>query len=152
MSDHRVQPPIRLLPAFSRRLAALVLLTHGAALAAALALPGPWRLAAIGVTLSLAYHWWVHVARRAPWSVASATWDADGRWQVVQRRGREIEARLSPATFVSTWLVVLSLRSGALGRIPLPLFPDALDPEVLRRLRVRLRLEGGRQPAGPPAA
>ena len=152
MPDHRIQPPIRIQPGFSRRLAALVLLTHGAALAAALALPGAWRMLALAVTLSLAYHWTTHVSRRAPWSVASVTWDADGRWQVVRRSGQEIEARLSPATFVANWLVALYLRDGALGRIALPLFADALDPEVLRRLRVRLRLEGGRRPADPPAA
>jgi toxin CptA len=129
-----------------------VLLTHGAALAAALSLPGAWRLAALPVILSAAYQLWAQVLRRAPWSIVSATWAPDGAWSLQLRSGVEIDARLSPATFVSLPLVVLNLRVGAWRRFALPLFGDAIDPDTLRRLRARLRLEGAGGSDDPPAA
>lgn len=152
MGSHRQQPPLTLRPRLSRRLAAFVLLTHLLASAAVLALPGYWPLLLLPVAASLAYQLQVHVLRRAPWSIQSIRWEADGTWRIAQVSGREIEARLSPSTFVSLPLVVLNLRSGMLRRWSLPLFADALDPDQLRRLRQRLRIEGvGRRDDAAPA-
>jgi toxin CptA len=129
-----------------------VALTHSAALAAILALPGPWQLLAVPVSLSLAYQVYAHVLRRAPWSIHVLTWQGDGTWSIQLVSGRETEARLCPSTFVSVPLVVLNLRRGRLRRWSLPLFADALDPDQLRRLRQRLRVEGvGRNDESAPA-
>jgi toxin CptA len=142
LGSHRRQPPLSLSPRFSPRLAAFVLLTHLLAAAAVLGLPGPWPMLLLPVAASLAYQLQVHVRRRAPWSIRSILWAADGTWRVALVSGREIEARLCPSTFVSVPLLVINLRSGPLRRWSLPLFADALDPEQLRRLRQRLRIEG----------
>ncbi len=152
VTTRRANPPLRLVPRPSRRLLVLVLVTHGAALAAALSLSGPWRLTALPVILSAGYQLWVHVLRLAPWSIVSATWAPDGAWSLQLRSGVQIDARLSPATFVSLPLVVLNLRVGAWRRCALPLFGDAIDPDTLRRLRARLRLEGASGRDDPPAA
>jgi toxin CptA len=56
--------------------------------------------------------------------------------------GAEHEVRLAPTTFATLPLVVLNFRCGLLRRRALPVFADALDPEQLRRLRQRLRIEG----------
>jgi len=154
MASHREQPPLLIQPRFSRRLAAFIALTHVLAAAAILALPGAaWLLLLIPVGLSLSYHVHVLVLGRAPWSIRSATWQADGTWTIVLRSGTETEARLAPSTFVSVPLVVLNLRRGHVRRWALPLFADALDREQLRRLRQRLRIEGtGREPDGTPSA
>jgi toxin CptA len=143
---------LTLRPRLSRRLAAFVLLTHLLASAAVLALPGHWPLLLLPVAASLVYQWRVHVLRRAPWSIQSMVWEADGTWHIALVSGREVEALLSPSTFVSVPLVVLNLRSGKLRRWSLPLFADALDPDQLRRLRQRLRIEGvGRHEDAAPA-
>lgn len=152
MASHREQPPLPIRPGFSPRLAAFVLLTHLLAAAAVLGLPaGPWQILLIPVAASLAYHAWVHVLRRAPWSIRALLWDAQGTWHIELRSGAAIEARLSPSTFVSVPLVVLNLYRGW-RRWSLPLFADALDPQLHRRLRQRLRIEGtGREPDAAPA-
>ena len=152
MTRHRATPPLHLVPRGSRRLLILVLITHGAALTAAMSLPGAWRLTILPVVASAAYQIWVQVLRRAPWSIVSATWAPDGAWSLQLRSGAQIDARLSPATFVSLPLVVLNLRVGAWRRFALPLFDDALDPDTLRQLRARLRLEGASGSDDPPAA
>lgn len=151
MASHREQPPLLIQPRFSRRLAAFVALTHLLAAAAILALPGAASLLLIPVGLSLSYHVFVLVLGRAPWSIRSATWQADGNWTIALLSGTETEARLAPSTFVSVPLVVLNLRRSYFHRWALPLFADALDREQLRRLRQRLRIEGtGREPDGAP--
>lgn len=157
MGSHRERPPLLIRPGFSRRLGLFVGLTHVAAALAVLALPfGP-----IGAVLlpliaaSALYVLVVDVLGRAPWSIRSVTWQADGIWQIQYLSGAQREATLSPATFVSLPLVVLNFRLGALHRRALPIFADALDPEQLRRLRQQLRIEGvvrtqdAEQNAGP---
>lgn len=153
MSDPTL-PPLELVPRPSRRLLALVLVSHLAALAAtgALAMAPGWRWALAGlVLLSLGYQLWAGVWRRAPWSVYAARWDALG-WQLTRRNGRALDARLLADSYVGVGLVVLNFRIGRLRRATLVLTADALDPDLLRRLRVRLRLRGRAGPDGPAAA
>jgi toxin CptA len=142
-------------PGFSRRLAAFIGVTHGAALAVLLLLPTPWYwrgAAALSVIGSLLYQAWVHLLHRGPGAVRAASWGADGTWTLSLATGGELEARLAPSTFVGTSLVVLNFRCGRWRRYALVLLSDNLDATLLRRLRVRLRLNGGDDaPDGSPA-
>lgn len=151
MTSHRDHPPLRIEPRFSRRLTAFVLITHAGAAATVLSLPGAWRLMLLPVALSLGYQLYAQVLRRAAWSIRSATWQADGRWLITLTSGRELEATLSPSTFVSLPLIVLNLRLSRLHGRALPLFSDALDPDQLRRLRQRLRIDGAAPKPNRPA-
>jgi toxin CptA len=74
--------------------------------------------------------------------VREAVWRPDGTWTLTLASGRELEARLLTSTFVSPALVLLSFRCHRARRCSLVLFADALESELLRRLRVRLRLSG----------
>ncbi|WP_041447129.1 protein YgfX [Thiocystis violascens] len=145
MASHRERPPLLIRPRRTWRLAVFAGLTHGLAGAVVFVLPiglyryPLWLLVGTGAFHAFA----VHVLRRAPWSIRTALWQPDGDWLLTLNSGAEIEASLSPATFVSLPLVVLNFRSGRLRRHALPLFADALDPEQLRRLRQRLRMDGG---------
>lgn len=153
MASHREQPPLLIQPGLSRRLTAFVALTHLAAAAAVLGLPGGlWQLLLMPIAASLAYHGYVQVLRRAPWSIRAVTWQADGTWIIDFVSGAETQARLSPSTFVSVPLVVLNLRRGRWRRWSLPVFADAMDGEQLRRLRQRLRVQGvGQEEDAAPA-
>jgi toxin CptA len=148
MDRRRDRPPILIRPRLSVRLAGFVLLSHGAALAAALALPGPWRLAALAVLASLGWQLAVHVLRLAPWSIRSMLRQPDGTWLIRLVSGTELGASLSAATFVSVPLIVLNLHRGPWRRFALPLPADALGPDEPRRLRQRLAIEG----VGPTGA
>ncbi|WP_296805868.1 protein YgfX [Thiocapsa sp.] len=144
MGTHRERPPLLIRPGFSRRFAWFVGLTH---LAAAAVIPllgdGPLLLFLwFPVVLSALYVGYVDVLRGAPWSIGSVLWESDGTWRIRFVSGAECEAHLSPATFITLPLVVLNFRLGLLHRRTLPVFADALDPDHLRRLRQRLRIEG----------
>ena len=152
MSKQIERPPLYLRPGSSRRLLLFLLVAHGSALAliATLTLDWWWRAVLAAAVLSgLAYSCAADVLYRLPWGVREALWAPDGSWTLTLVSGRELEATILPATFSSTWLVVLNFRCGRWPWCSLPLFPDALDADQLRRLRVRLRLEGVKRPGSP---
>ena len=94
------------------------------------------------ILASAAHAVYARVLLRARWSVRSACWQSDGTWTLRLGSGEEPSVTLSPATFVSQPLVALNFRDGRWRRHALPLFSDALDAEILRRLRQRLRIQG----------
>lgn len=145
MRSHRHSPPLLIHPRGSRRLAGFVVLTHGSAAAVLPSLSSGWLagLLLILVGLSFVAILLTHLLRRAPWSIRSAVWNPDGTWVIQLVSGVEQEVRLTPATFISPSLVVLRFQAGRLRRRALPLFADALDGDQHRRLRQRLRIEGG---------
>nr|WP_242467483.1 protein YgfX [Thiocapsa imhoffii] len=106
----------------------------------------------LAVLLSALHVGFVAVLRRAPWSICAALCQADGTWQLQLVSGAEHEAILLPSTFVSLPLVVLNFKLGPWTRRSLPIFADALEPDLHRRLRQRLRLAGAArvQPAERP--
>jgi hypothetical protein len=158
VAAHRSLPPLHLAPVLSRRLLALVLLSHASALAVLVPLPAPTlglRLLLGGLILaSLGYTTWAQVLRRAPWSVVALDWNERG-WQATFADGHTRAVRLLPSTFVGVGLVILHLRVGWLWRPCLLLGADAVPAHQLRRLRVLLRLrvacagaDDGMAPAG----
>ena len=91
----------------------------------------------------------VKVLMLAPWSIRAANWHTDGSWRLTLVQGREVEARLSPTTFVGLGCIALVFELGRWRWSTLPLCSDSLDAETLRRLRQRLQIEGGRRDATP---
>lgn len=144
MGSHRERLPLLIRPRRSWQLTVFAGLVHLLAGAVVLILPiGLYRYPVLILVGLGGFHAFaVHVLRQAPWSIQSALWQSDGAWTLTLNSGAEVEVKLSPATFVSLSLVVLNFRSGWLRRYSLPLCVDAVDPEQLRRLRQRLRIEG----------
>ena len=149
LPHHAVYAPLRLDPGRSPRLAAFLLLVHGLALAALVITPLPlWLRLGLGLLLmaGLIYGFTLHIARGTPWAITRAVWDELGLWRLTLASGRTLEAQLQPDSFVTLPLVVLNFRTGPWwSRRSLILTGDAVDPELLRKLRVRLKLEYGRE-------
>lgn len=143
MTSHRARPPLAIQPGVSPSLAVGVISTHVLAALALASLPlgAVQLLVLIAIGASALYVLVVDVLRRAPWSIRSATWQADGAWLIRFVSGAEREASLAPATFVTRPLILLVFRLGPLRRASLPIPADALDPELMRRLRQGLRIE-----------
>ena len=124
----------------SRRLAAAVIVAHGAAIAAAVvALPAP---AAAIVAAGLAVSTIEHVRRalqRSSLAVAGLELDAGGGAAVAGPAGDWSPARLTDAAVPVPWLAVVHLRDALGRRRTAIVLPDTLAPEPFRRLRVWLR-------------
>lgn len=115
---------------------------HAGALAIALTVPVPWGArVAIAVLIGLSAYGTVrrHALRRGQGAVQAVELDHTGDWRL-SVGGRET---LGPcrllACYVHPWVVVVQLRCQT-RRLPvgLVLTVDAVDPEQLRALRVRL--------------
>jgi toxin CptA len=93
----------------------------------------------LALLMSIAVGAWVVVALRRGRSsiVRRATWRADGGWQLHLRDDSEVEARLLDARMVAG-AIILRLGWPPRAREALLLFPDNLDAETRRRLRMRL--------------
>ena len=145
VSKESEQPPLRIRPGHSRLLAVFLLVTHALALAVVFAVPlsGYWRvgLAAV-VLLSLSHAIGAQVLFLVPWAGREAVWRSDGTWTLTLVSGEQTDARLLPSTYVTQRLLVLNFRRGRWRSSAMVIVPDALDPDLLRRLRVRLRLWG----------
>ncbi len=170
MKSDRERPALIIRPGVSPRLRRVVLLLYGLTLPVVLALPvaWPWRTLLVAALLvGLAGSLGGAVSHRWSWVPRQAVWHAEGHWTLTLGDGRELPAQLLATTYVTPALVVLNFRLGtgeggvsprglaswrrAVARpatlLPwtirsLVLLPDNLDPDLLRRLRVRLRLEG----------
>jgi hypothetical protein len=100
-----------------------------------------WRLAlSLACLLSLGYSLWARVMGWAPWSLREAIWSDKG-WRLRFRDGRVREALLLPSTLIMPRLVILNFRVGWLSQHHLILTEVLIAPELLRRLRARLRLQ-----------
>ena len=85
--------------------------------------------------LFIHYSWYVFSANKP----AKLVWLRKNKWQIYYSSHQMIEARLTPLSFLSSWLVILVLK-GETGRsITLVLAQDSLEKEQFRRLKVRMR-------------
>lgn len=140
---HAGYAPLSIRPAFSPRLALYLLGVHALAVIVIWQLPlGVWRWAvSLASVLSAVDAALTQLWPRLPWAIKRVVWDGEGRWWLYEVSGRKREARLLPGTFVSPAWIVLNLRITFWNRRALVLLPDAVDGELLRRLRQRLRLQ-----------
>lgn len=143
MSDHHQRPTLRLRPRRSPVLGLALVALHLLALGVLWLLPLQlgWRLAlSLACLLSLGYSLWARVLGWAPWSLREAIWSDKG-WRLRFRDGRVREALLLPSTLIMPRLVILNFRVGWLSQHHLILTEALIAPELLRRLRARLRLQ-----------
>lgn len=78
-------------------------------------------------------------------NICQLTWNSEGRWWLESFAGFRFEGDLQGRGFVHPWLVILRFRfSDIPGYCSVVLFPDSLDRETMRRLRVRLNVEGNK--------
>ena len=134
-------PPLRLRPMPSRIVRGWLLLIH------LLALAGIWSaslgevarpLLSLVVLASLGGLWRPEATRRGE-AVVEAELDGGGQWSLGLADGQRLAATLEPTSLVHPRLLILHFRSGRLRRHHLLLPGDALDREVARLLRMRLR-------------
>ncbi len=127
----------------SRRLAALLIAAHGAALAVLplLALPF-WAALVLALLLVLSL---LHLVRRDAWltlpsSCIGLTQEDDGRILLLRRDGSRVPCRILRDSVVTPSLTVLNVRpEGAYLARGAVILSDRMEKEPFRRLRVWLK-------------
>ncbi len=135
----RIDVPIRA----SARLALLLTAAHAAAIFAVMVMPVAWWLRLVGCSLIIVSGT-VMVSRnallKASDSVVGLQLSRDGSCQMQMRDQRYVSGVVCPGWFVSPLMIVLQIACpGSRWRRSVTLLPDAVDSEILRRLRIFLR-------------
>lgn len=137
--------PVYILSAASRRFAAWSATIHLGAILSLLAanFNWPWKI----LLLVLVVQSYRSIKDKyydftGPGSVTGIYCSENDEWQLAMANGEVQKASLLSPYFVHPQLVVLAFKTGATRwhRRYVILVPDAVDPDSLRRLRVRLRL------------
>jgi len=126
-------------------------MVHGSALPVLLftGLPLPVTLAiALGVAGSFLRAWRAHVSLTAPAAIRRLRWGDGNDWELTRQDGTTLHTALQPRVFIHPQLVILRFRQTGWQSRSVVLTADGEDPEIFRRLRVRLLIEI-RQLAGP---
>jgi len=127
----------------SRILAAILVIAHGAALAA-VALAGmpawlqQWVLT-VSLVVNVVFEVWKAALLRAPNAVVAIEIARDDTLSIQTRRGKWVSCEVLGSSYVVSFMVILDLKGkdGA-GRRAV-ILPDSLDAEDFRKLRVWLR-------------
>lgn len=144
MSSLKYAVPLYLKRYPSRVLAVYLVAVHGGVLALLPGLALWWELKAL-LSLAILVSFYLSLRGQAlllsPRAIVQISWDGHNVWRLRQRDGRERVGKLLPGGLVGPRLVVLNFVLGPWWRrASVVLLPDNVNPEVLRRLRVRLRI------------
>lgn len=146
MSSSVFDRPLRLELKPSRYLYLLILISYGGASLLLWLTPLWWVLKLLLTLLLLGdgrRQLRRHVWYRPPAAIQELIWKEDGRW-VRPGAGTIQDTELTlKQSFVHPRLVVLNFAAGRWRTNSVVILPDALDRDTFRRLRVRLRVEGG---------
>ena len=142
---------LRIEPGNSLRLSLFLCSTHLGALSVIPLVPmapAPQLGISLLIAISLVHALRTHVLRANGYAIKSAEWDGENEWILFMADGKTAPARLKSSSYVQPWLVILNFSLGRFSTRTLILLPDAVDPELLRRLRLRLRLISWRKEGG----
>ena len=148
-SDATIESTIDVAPRASLRALTLLMFLHGSlGLLLLVAQPPPWITLLLLAAIALS---WLRLRRHPVFgfgekALARLTWHAAGDWTLHEGGGASFEATLETNSLVLPGLLVLNFRRANGARRTRALLGDEVDPEILSRLRARLKLSAG--PAG----
>jgi len=123
--------------------ASVLMVVHVGAIASVFILPVSVLLKLIIVVPVLVNLWRTlnQVLLKQRTAVHQFVWGADDDWTLITGDGQAKKAKLLATSYVQSWMTVLNFDVGQRFRpYSVVLLPDAIDPDVFRRLRVRLTL------------
>ncbi|MCK5334881.1 MAG: hypothetical protein KAQ67_01900 [Gammaproteobacteria bacterium] len=72
--------------------------------------------------------------------VKEVVWLQDNNWKLYEQQDTFTEARLTPESFLSSWLVILAFKAESGKRVNILVPYDAVDKESFRRLKLRITI------------
>jgi hypothetical protein len=162
MSSRKFEPPLHIELAPSRWLLILLLAIHCGAALLVLLFETPWwiklallALVLVSAVINLYKSGWIRrmVLARRLWlrwqPIPRLVWQSDNDWQLSTGNGQEVLADLLPTSSCQPAFVALNFRTDKsrwLDRyFSVVIFADAIDKEIFRQLRVRLRTRFGQE-------
>jgi len=134
--------PLRLSLTYSFRLLLYLIALHSFAITVIYLIDLSFWLQVSGsIVLLISLQWYIraYVLQRFSWSLKELRLTNKGEWFAIRMSEEQQPLKLEQ-TFVSHWLVVLNFSQRGFFDLPVMLFSDSVDKQVLRQLRVHLRL------------
>ena len=78
-------------------------------------------------------------------AIVKVNWNGYGDWSLMTNNGLEYNASLQNDTFVHPNLTVLNFKREDNKKCSVVIFPDMIDKEIFRQLRVRLKLDKNKE-------
>ena len=119
-------------------------MVHGSVLLVLLftGLPLPVTVAiALAAARGFLLSWRTHVSLTHPAAIHQLRWGDGNDWQLTRQDGTTVHTSLQPRVFIHPRLVILRFRQSWWHSFSVVLTTDRLDPEIFRKLRVRLLIE-----------
>ncbi len=141
--SHRPHGLIRITPGYSGSLAIYLLTIHMSALAVLLLLHLHLvfnTIFSIAICVSMIRYWRKDLLHQGRGGISYVRWSEDRGWLIRNGYGEEKLATLTPSTFLSQYLVLLGFSTVDSGIYRLVLPSGAVDHDLMRRLRVLLRM------------
>jgi hypothetical protein len=105
-------------------------------------LPLPVTVAiALAVAGSFLRAWRTHVSPTRPAAIHRLRWGDGNDWELTRQDGTTLHTSLRPRVFIHPRLVILRFRQSPWRTDSVLQTSDRLDPELFRKLRVRLLIE-----------
>ena len=142
MSSLESAAPLSIIPRASLGLALVLIFLHGLAAAVLISLKLSLMICCLllgAITLSLIRTVRIHIMHKGRQAISIMTWLPDDTITIRDGQKDLHRARLS-GFFITEGIIIINLRLSDGAKRALILPPDALDREVLRQARVRLRL------------
>ena len=96
---------------------------------------------ALAVVWSFLQAWRTHVSLTRPAAIRHLRWGDGNDWQLTRQDGTTVTTSLQPRVFIHPRLVILRYRQPWWHPFSIVLTTDRLDPQIFRKLRVRLLIE-----------
>jgi toxin CptA len=138
----KLELPLILEPKISRRLLFLVLFLHGLALCVLFALSVHWtvKLALASIVAASVYLLYArYVERGGKKAIKKLLLRSDNTWILSTGDCAHVQAVLGKDSYVHPFMMILNFICRDHRRRSIVLMGDALEPHLLRKLRVRLR-------------
>lgn len=162
MPSKKLEPPLHIELRPSRQLLILLLTIHSGAALFTMFFAISWAikglilgLLAAGAMISLYKSGWIDSTLLSRtllrWQhFPNLVWQSDNDWQLSTRSGEDVLAQLLPASTCWPMFTALNFRAETNRRVDryfsVVIFADAIDPEIFRQLRVRLRTRFVQEP------
>lgn len=143
MSLNTYAAPLALEITASVPFALLLVCVHVGAVAVLVMLPVAQELIAVLAFLAAAHALYAtrrHALLRDAKSVVKVLWDTQDEWTLTRRDGTTCSARLLPGSYRHPLLTVLNFKVSTWRRRSVIIFPQRVNAESFRQLRVRMLL------------
>ena len=145
MSHNTYNVPLIILPRQSRQLASLIIVLHGIAILFTIFIFSAslfYKLLLVTViTASSLYYYLLYIKKSLKHSVISIQLSNDNIWKITTKNNKQYNVKLLSSSLLHRHLLILNFKGNNKHYYTILIFNDAVDADLARKVRARIRVE-----------